>query len=286
MKSDVIIIGAGLVGSMTARYLNKKGYSTTIIDREDVYAASKCSFGVFKDGWVNENIRDFVDEGVSFLEKVCGKVEEIPFFDMKREIESPMKYVDCNKILMTEYIKGDVDKVKDNKVWLGDGTKFVAKKAVVIAAGAFTDKLLVRSNYGSIRNIDSYWGATLDVNLKIDENRIMEWAPYKQCVLVRNGKGFVFGDGASVKNPKSADPRIEKVSIRLIQHLNDTVGSNVNNDNITSLKEGLRPYLPKGQYEYAVKHDDRLISVTGGAKNTTILCAHMAKQVYKLIKQS
>ncbi len=49
MRTDVIIVGAGLFGSMTAKYLRKKGFEVVIIDRVDPMAASKGSMGIWKE---------------------------------------------------------------------------------------------------------------------------------------------------------------------------------------------------------------------------------------------
>ena len=290
MKQDIIIIGSGLVGSATAKYLTSKGMSVLLIDEKNPNAASKCSFGIFKVGWINEKINDYVNDGLELVANMAGGISEIEFFDMKREKPVEMQYVNCANILDLSaftVLDDKVTKVTNNQVHTSNNGILTASKAVILATGAFTDTILKKSGYDkTLRRTDVYWGATLDVNMKIEENRIMEWAPYKQCVLLKTGnKKFVFGDGASVKNPSKQDKRIEHVSIRLVQHLNDTTGSNVSSDHITAINEGYRPYLPKDEYgQYVKKHDEKLYSATGGAKNTTILCGYMAQQIFKQIK--
>jgi hypothetical protein len=95
----------------------------------------------------------------------------------------------------------------------------------------------------------------------------------------------LFGDGSTVKNPKKMDPRVGMASERLLTHLNDITGTNIDNDKIVAVNEGYRPYLPKGESRFVRKHDEKLYSATGGAKSTTILCGHMAKQVMKKINK-
>ena len=71
-----------------------------------------------------------------------------------------------------------------------------------------------------------FWGAVLEFNTYIDMSRYQTWAPYKQSVLLKlNDRKFLFGDGSTVKNPSKEDPRIEKVSNRLISHSIDLIGS-------------------------------------------------------------
>lgn len=285
MNFDVIIIGNGLIGSMAAKHFRNNGYEVGIIDSTKPMAASKCSFGVWKDGWVSDKIKQKVEDGKDLLEAVCDGIDEVEFFDTKKEVIVKMSRVDCSKIIEAADIPGDVIAVKDKTViFMLDGEKFelTAKKAVIIAAGGYTDYILASSKYPVI-GIDQYWGATLNVKIPIDQSRIFEWAPYKQSVLLQTNFGFVFGDGASVKNPKPSDKRIEKVSDRLLVHMNDIVGTTVNNDKIIAVNEGWRPYLPASKTEHVNKHDKNLFSATGGAKNTTILCGAIAKELFTLV---
>ncbi len=284
-NTDIIIIGGGMVGGMTAKYLRKQGLSTLILDSQEQYAASKCSFGVWKDGWINDSIKDMAMDGMDLLVEVCDGIKLIEIWDMKRDIITEMKYVDCDLIMKeSSVLKKQVTYIENNRVHTSDNMFYEAMKAVVIAAGAYTDKILNVSGYKTLHNIDSYWGATLCINMAIDGNRIKEWAPYKQNVLVKkDDKNFVFGDGASVKNPQLGDKRIEKTSTRLLEHLTDVVGS-IDFDKISKVDEGFRPYLKKGENEYIKQHDKKLFSITGGAKNTTILCGYFAKKLFDLIR--
>lgn len=287
-KPDVIIIGGGLVGSMTAKYLRKQGIEgILILDSRETMAASKCSFGVWKDGWINEKITDYVNQGREFLEEVCDGISIIEFNDLGTNSPLSMNRVDCSLILNEIIHYREVTAIKNDSVTLASGEVIIAKKAVIVAAGAYTDTILKKAKYNkTLHNLDRQWGAVLEVDMKIDTSRILTWAPYKQSVLLkRNNKEFVFGDGASVKNPGKNDKRIEMVSNRLIIHMNEVVGSEVDMAKIVAVNEGLRPYLPKGEHEYVKQHDKKLFSATGGAKNTTILCSYMAQELYRRIKE-
>jgi hypothetical protein len=287
MNPDIIIIGGGMVGGMVAKYLKKQGLSTMIIDSKETYAASKCSFGLWKDGWINDSIRDMAMDGMDLLEEVCDGIETVEVWDMKRDEIMEMSKVDCGLITNESISYLRVKKIQNNKVFIDsilDKSEYIANKAVIIAAGAYTDELLIKSNYTDIHWLNKYWGATLRVNIQIDSHRIKEWAPYKQNVLVKvDEQNFTFGDGASVKNPLLNDKRIEKTSNRLLQHLTDVSGL-TDFGKIKAVDEGWRPYLPKGNDQYIKQHDEKLFSITGGAKNTTILCGYFAKKIFELIK--
>lgn len=285
--TDVIIIGGGLIGCMTSKYFKKMGLETIIIDSNEKWAASKCSFGVWKDTWVNEKIKDFVHEGYDYLYEVCDGFETVPFYDMKKQVMVDMYRVDCKKILNEVIMKGSVLRLDNDVVTClvnNEALIVKARKMVIVAAGAYTDDLLIKSDYLNIHNIDSYWGATLNINMNINENRLYEWAPYKQCVLLKtSNKEFVFGDGASVKNPTSQDKRIDLVSNRLLDHLNEVAGL-ININDVTGVNEGLRPYLKKGDSAFIKQHDKKLFSATGGAKSTTILCSYIAQKLFDEFK--
>ncbi len=134
--------------------------------------------------------------------------------------------------------------------------------------------------------VDKQWGITYMVDMKVDHSRISQWAPYRQNVLLKLGKKkFIFGDGVTVKNPKEGDVRIEPAEKRAKMHLNETTFMTVPKKKITVLK-GYRPYLGKGgSGKFVNQHDEALFSATGGAKNSTILCGHIAKQLWRKLKK-
>lgn len=280
MKSDIIIIGSGLFGSATAKMFMEKGMSVLLIDSNDPMAASKCSFGVWRDGWVSSTLRPFVDDGMEFLEKMTGGVQKMLFEDLSAMKEIEMSRVDCSKILdLTPDIIGEVTEIKNNHVFIGE-EQYTAKKAVIVCAGAKTYSLLGESGYITGK-LDSYWGATFDLKrIKGDtSNKIATWAPYKQSVFMqKDSNTFVFGDGATVKNPKPNDPRVEKTSERIVTNMRSLLQCDLV-DNITAINEGLRPYIAKGE-QFIQKHDSMLYSATGGAKNSTILCGYIARELF------
>lgn len=291
MKSnpDIIIVGSGLFGSMTAKYFRKKGLECLIIDNKQPMAASKCSFGVWKEGWINEKIRAEVDISLPILQEFFT-IEEKEFFNMDKQEVEVMSFLDCSQILNEPFEELTVKSIVDKRVIcsgvdevLGEVEVVLnAKKAVIVCAGIWTAELL--SNYSTAPKLDNHYGATLEFKQKIDMSRFGQWAPYRQNVLLKlSEKKFVFGDGATVKNPKDNDERVKKVSDRLVTHAADTIGT-LNPENISKVNEGYRPYLAKGgSGKFVNKHDEGLYSATGGAKNSTILCGFIAQELYRLV---
>lgn len=283
---DIIIIGAGLFGSMTAKYLRDKGLTVQIIDSVEPMAASKCSFGVWKDGWIGKNIKHQYTDGLVTLQKYAEGINEIEYINMDKKNSIEKLYqVDCKNILNEKFKLGRVASV-NNKIVFVDEKKgqirYEANKAVIVCAGAYTDKIL--SNYKNQPAIDSYWGITFEVKSKIEMSKIQNWMPYKQKVAVTLPSGIVlFGDGASVKNPKNEDKRVEKTSSRALDHLSEMLGAKAR-VSIIKINEGLRPYLQKGNLNMVNQHDKNLFSATGGAKNSTVLCSWVAQELYRQMK--
>ena len=288
MKTDVVIIGAGLFGCVTAAFLRKKGFEVIIVDNQEPMSASKCALGVWKEGWVSPKIKDKVETGLPVLNKLYG-VEDVQFFDTLKNEPVDFKYIDPEKILDEEILVCNVRTIDKNKVKVNDDKgnlhSIKAKRAIIVCAGVWTTELLVKSGFAKTApTLDSYWGAQLEVAMAIDMSRIQQWAPYKQSVLFKRGKKkFVFSDGATVKNPVPSDKRIETVSPRIQQHANEVAGATIPNDKITKVNEGLRPYI-KGDGDFVQQHSDMVFSATGGAKSSLILSGYVAKTLYKLIK--
>lgn len=277
---DVIIVGSGLFGSVTAKYLASKGKKVLVLDSKEHLGASKCALGVWREGW-EEKVKEKTAISIPILDDLYG-VDEIPFFDFDSEKEIDLKWVDCRKILKKEpyKMKATVVEVENNKVFVGKERLEIKAKMVVLCAGVWVDKILSNSGY-KILYVESHWGANMEVGLNIDCNRILTWAPYKQSVILKlDEENFLFSDGVKVKEPKANDLRVKKVSERCQLHLNQIVGSTISNDKITAVREGLRPFLPKG-VDHFNKHDKQLFSATGGGKNSLILSGWIAHKVFE-----
>lgn len=282
--ADVIIIGAGLIGSMAAKLLRKNNYSVLIVDSEQQFAASKCAFGVWKKGWINKELKPLVDEGMDLLQEVCGPVQEIEFYNPVKQKTIKMNFVDPKKIIEKADMFVHVHRIINNEVHgsssfyenYGD-IKLKAKKAIFVAAGVYTSWLV---NHPT----DAYYGEVFRVEPYADGNLTYDWAPYKQAILLKTNDRYLFGDGSSVKNPDVRTFDFRKFSQRIQEHLENIAEYNSGIKPEQEKLAGYRPYLKERNHQYFKKHRDGLYSATGTAKNTTILCGHIAKQLLKSIQ--
>jgi len=303
MNADVIVVGAGMVGSMITKHLRANGLQVLLIDCERPFSGSKCSSGMWRDGWVNDKIREQYEQGLEVLHEYAGiNTIEVENLDTKLSVKKngseqtdvqidELMYVNWKDICDVQAVNYEVVSVCKNIVTCrhhGNDhnnrprtTQFVAMKKVFLCTGAYTDELLRDSGYSPI-GLDRYFGSAIEtrnLDYKII-SKIKTWAPYKQFLAARVGKTKLkFSDGSMVKNPplEQGDERCDRVHQRLKEHVVEVMGTKFKYDK-DDTKElfGLRPYLPKGDHEFVHNHDSDLWSFTGTAKNTTILCGYLA----------
>lgn len=284
VEVDFVVIGAGLVGSAIARSLEKVGCTVATLDSSEPMAASKCSLGVWKDGWLG-SIKQKATQGLEFLDSHLGiKAEERDFYNVDNNKNEPFLYIHRDSILLAEEDILRLRVIGRNKFGhilakSEDGVfEFQPTKGVIVATGAFTP--LVLAQMGIVNNvyIDSYWGADFHYKGRVEDS-VVTWAPYKQVVVFQDSKDtFQFSDGTTVKNPKTNDPRVAKASDRLIQHFNVYMGTSFDESNCYGIMEGLRPYLQNKNQDYVQEVAPNVLVATGGAKSTTVLCGYMAKK--------
>ena len=290
---DVIIVGAGIFGCMTAKVLRAEGYSVKLIDSEDKLAASKCAIGVYKEGWV-ANFKEKYKVSKAVLDRFDLVTSE-EFIDMnvifdensKKEPFQPMLRVKCKELLDEKFTKGEVIGIENKRVTYiesktGAQIILASNICVVVAAGYKNPELLAK--YPLAQSVEPHWGAVLEVNKHIDESRIFQWAPYRQAVLLKTSEEtFLFGDGTKIKDFETKPDKVEMASNRLIQHL-QKVSMTSDLSKVNSSKEGNRPILPKNQKgNYVVAVDKNILSITGGGKSSSVLCGWVAEEVLKYV---
>lgn len=302
-KPDIIIIGAGIVGCALAKYArDEKGYSVMIIDNNRVFAASKCIMNIVKRSWVNKTIEKEYLEGLELLEKYAGS-EEIQVMN-KGKKDKPMEQFfsyDANKILDENVVFGTVNGVSNKKVHFtnaeGNVDVFKAKKAVVVAAGAWTPEILKMSGYNdNLPQIEYCVGEALEMKENFKPKDGVKafyswWIPFKSAVFCPdpNGKTSWFGDSFVAKVPKLEDmlnnERVIKARAKLRENLEKYLGKKAKKS-ILEEWVGIRPYIKKNAgHDFVIKQDDNLYSAVGTAKNGLILCFSIAKSIISQIEE-
>jgi hypothetical protein len=293
---DVIIIGSGLFGCVTATYLKKKGYSNIlIVDNQESMSASKCAVGLWKSSWLKK-IQKEASISIPLLDELYG-IETVKLQNTKNNQPENFYYINVQKKILNTciFLKDIVQKIEK----LGVQTKnhgFQKGKIIFICAGVWTDEILTASGYAPRGNIEKQWGVTLFGKGKISSasgssGAINTWAPYKQNIFLKlNSSNFMFCDGTKIKNPKSEqDVRIISSLERTFVHLEEifriSQKKSVNKKKV-KVCQGFRPYLSPStkKMELIKKHDANVYSAVGGGKNGLILSGFVASRFLRLFE--
>lgn len=294
MNYDVIIIGSGMIGSMSARLLANKGISVLIIDSNEKMSGSKCSFGIFKEGWIDEKLKTPSNETFRVIENFTS-IDEVEYYNYDKNCYETFKRINpefiLSKIPDVEYLKAKV------YTWDKNGEEFEVLtiqsptrykcKILIVAAGVWTDDIINKNgSYGQNNIMGSpiikQWGAVIRYQQSIDVSRYKTWAPYKQSILFkRSDNEFLFGDGSMIKNPiESVRTKQNEVINRMKKHCNDLTKVDVPD---TEVMEGYRPFFSSELRNWIEEPVQNLFAATGGRKSTTILCGYIANTILNKI---
>lgn len=268
-SKNVIIVGAGLFGSIAATLARKRGHTVTVIDNAEKYSASKASGCVLAPSWLNSLDSRQIEGAMDVLQSLYT-VEEIKF-PVGLAATFKAKRVNPDKILVKPDIKAAVLLVEDGKVKLEDGR--ILKGIVLVAAGIWSQNLVampvIRGLYGaSIR----FKGAQLKTP------HIKVYQPYRQAVAINlDSKTVWFGDGTALVAKtwlKEENDRLFATAARALEQLK----GNLTNDLTRQMYKGARPYVEGYKAGYFERVHPKTWVSTGGAKNGTVLAAWQALQ--------
>lgn len=261
---DVIIIGAGLFGSIAARLADRKGHDVTVLDCGEPWAASKASGCVLAPSWVSSLTSEQVTTagevlaGLAPVEPLLFKTNMLKSFKANR--------IDPRKILVKPDLTERVVSVGDGVVQLEGGHKL--KGIVLVAAGIASSSLV------EMPKVKGLWGASLTFKTQITDPRIHVYAPYRQAVAFNmDAKTVWMGDGTALVEKtwaKSSEEYLYATVSRAekLFKLRDPV----------KIAAGARPYVEGHKAGYFARVHPKTWVSTGGAKNGTVLAAYQAAQ--------
>lgn len=271
-KHSVIIIGAGLFGSLAARLADAEGHEVTVIDNAEPWAASKASGCVLAPSWLSSLSSDEIATGMDVLASVAT-VHDVEFqTNLLKTFKA--KRVNPSELLVQPDMVARVKSIaQGGKVELEDGTKLQGK--VLVAAGMASHALLPQ-----IPRVRGLWGASLMVQGALDGPRIHVYAPYRQAVAFNMSKNRVWmGDGTALITKtweKEQAARVEQTKSRA-ESLFGLSGK-------ASVAVGARPYMDDAKKGFFAKVLTNVWASTGGAKNGTLLAALNAHKFVKELK--
>jgi glycine/D-amino acid oxidase-like deaminating enzyme len=262
---NVIIVGAGLFGSMAATLARYAGHAVVVIDSKKTLAASKCAACLMKRSWMAALSPEQINIGYRVLEQLYG-VQQIPFNNGTLMLD----WVDPLGILLEPDLTQEVAAVGNGAVAFQDLTGL--EGTVLVAAGAYSRELV------KMPEVRGLVGASLHLPGRI-RPQLKLYAPYRQAIAFNIGSNQVWvGDGCAILE-KNWRPKLrtDLLCQRAWEYFKLKSAGNF------QLRAGARPYVEGYKAGYFERVFPRTWVVTGGAKNGTILAAYYAQKFVEAI---
>lgn len=264
-QHDVVVIGAGLFGSIIAAELRRQGASVVVLDDHRPDAGSKAAGCVIKPSWVSSMKGPQLDEALELLNTLYG-VEDVDFTVRPSGLVTRAHRVEPSRILAPPDLEYTVDAIHGWGVMAG-GVALEARRGIVLAGGIWTPKLAL-----GVDVVGKYgwsWRGPL-----VERPEIRAWAPYRQVVSLNFADGRSWrGDGQALKDSSATEERRRQSFDRCFPDKDDSA-------RLTFVR-GARPYCDTGGAPALVERRGRLWIATGGAKNGTVGAAWAAKKIAK-----
>lgn len=275
-QQRVIIVGAGLFGSIMGRWLERANFPVVYIDDLRPGAGSPASAGLIKPSWL-QGFGDAGKIGLTVLDDLFG-LGTIRFKVLGVPVD--IHHVDPARVLVLvrgqdrNLLRGTVTKVGDGYVeWAHhefaptmrlDGT-------VVVSTGAWANELIA-----NLPRMQRLMGTAFFYKGQIDEPILDVWAPYKQVkVFSRPGNLIWAGDSTGLLPSSYTHTRKEESRRRVEKYLFNADIIPILSHEIT----GSRPYIPamrEGLFERVHQHT---FVATGGGKMGTVLAGYHATRL-------
>lgn len=271
-KHNIVIIGAGLFGSVAASLARAEGHMVTLVDGAHPWAASKASGCVLAPSWLSSLDKEAIAAGTDVLKALYTlhdmsfKTNMLATFKAQRVVTS--------EVLLQPDIVGEVVAVKDGTVTMEGGEKLKGK--VLVAAGIACHKLLPQ-----IPAIKALWGSSLLVPGRLEADRIHVYAPYRQAVAFNMDKKRVWmGDGTALVTG-TWEKKSAEYQAATRRRAADLFGLPERGGSLIS---GARPYVEGHKAGFFEKVMPNTWVSTGGAKNGTMLAAWQAHKFLKELR--
>ncbi len=262
----VVIVGAGLFGSMAAKACRMAGHTVTIIDDGRPSSGSRPAACLMKPTWLM-NLGPLAKPGLESL----GRMYHIMNLEFTTwmNIKVPIQWVDP-KTILERY--PTVETVQ----WIGNGVVETSHRRfyghVLVATGCWANELI-----NGIEEVKRLTGVALTYSGERDKPVITSYAPFKQAIsFVRDLGTTWFGDGTAILAKNWGTEYIEQ-SIRRAEQLHG-----LKEDRLFAQCIGERPIVKSHQGLFEQVSGKTWV-VTGGGKNGTVLAAYYAKKFVEAI---
>jgi glycine/D-amino acid oxidase-like deaminating enzyme len=291
---DVIIIGAGLFGSIAAAALRSKGADVMVIDDKRPMSGSSAAACLMKPSWLNSLSKEQQNGSLELL----SNLYDLKTLQFDTPIgKAPVWWVSPQQILKEPDLLATVVQLQTgttNRVicrlpeispnpLLGTQPTNAAlqcydAKAVIVCCGVwsnqFFEDVAIESKIGvsfRVGRVKSFRETMYHDGL------IRPWAPYKQIVAFDIApKQIWIGDGTAIKAKNWSDGYLSASRSRCLRVAGiESLGQEV------IVNEGKRPYMKTDEPCFLKEMKPGIWINSGGAKNGTIAAAWAADQLVR-----
>ncbi|ALH23721.1 putative FAD dependent oxidoreductase [Pseudomonas phage PaMx11] len=286
MKTDVIVVGAGLFGSIAAKALAQAGLAVVGVDDSRPGAGSLPAACLMKPSWFSSMGKDKFEPSLELLDRIYG-VKDISF--KVGLLRATVHWCDPAQILGDEEVPVYREKVtaltRTSSGWavsLEGREAALEARSVVVAAGVWTSELVRSQALGGLvgrAGVAFRWQ-----DMQLEEQFISPWAPYRQTVGFNISPTEVWvGDGSAIK-PENWNQDRQNVSYSRCAQAIDRAGFGDQEAGRVKALYGIRPYIAGVKPCLLEEVEPGLWALTGGAKNGTISAGWAASELVRRIK--
>lgn len=286
MKTDVVVVGAGLFGSIAAKALAGAGLTVVSVDDSRPGAGSLPAACLMKPSWFSSMGKDKFEPSLELLDRIYG-VKDISF--KVGLLRATVHWCDPAQILGDEEVPVYREKVtaltRTSSGWavsLEGREAALEARSVVVAAGVWTSELVRSQALGGLvgrAGVAFRWQ-----DMQLEEQFITPWAPYRQTVGFNISSTEVWvGDGSAIK-PENWNEERQNVSFARCAKAIDRTGFGDREQGRVKALYGIRPYIAGVKPCLLEEVEPGLWALTGGAKNGTISAGWAASELVRRIK--
>lgn len=273
MRSDLLVVGAGLFGSVIGRYAQRLGLKVRWVDSADPRSASKASAGLFKPEWLTAMSKERMGQAMLVLQSLAqlDHVElETPVKKLVLQCIPPSRLLVKDPKLVTHGVANLVaSSDTGGQVHLLGGEVLEAKYVVVAAGVGVNDIVGTKVNVTAKAGVAFTWKRTPK-----DVNRFDVWAPYKQTMVFERDPGVMWGgDGTALKPESLTEQRAGESALR--------VGKLAQWNKLGVVPQrmvGYRPFVEGHKGGLLLQVQPNVWVATGGGKIGTVAAGAFARE--------
>jgi Pyridine nucleotide-disulphide oxidoreductase len=284
----ILVVGAGLFGSVATQLLREHGHEVTVVDEGLPNTASRAAGCVLAPSWSSSLAPGRWEEAMGILRNLYA-VREVRF-QTNFKLPFTAFHIDPGQILV-EYLQGtyiNTTAVGDHweaHVMAGENRISMAVDAVYIATGAaqFKDSLFWQYKTKVL------WGASLKAealwNPHVRES-VTLYAPYKQAVCVKLKNQYWFGDGTALSQKTFSKEMLARIQT-LKERATTMTGLDLGKDgSAAEIVWGGRPVVEGHPEGILLRDGERTWIATGGGKNGTLAAALTATRFVEQLRMT